>query len=243
MMWTQIGWALITLLIIFLVILLPRIRCVCARETYFSKDGCKRKMARFYEMKLHYLVSGRQILLFLFPTAVLMVSAKLEYVITSLILGLSILIFVSIQLPLLMKAHLLISFRIDDGEWSLSSRIDLRSGKTTKVEFAIRNLGFSTYKNSTIIIYFRKDFKIVPCDNLRYKDLDFKKEFHVQKIHGGVAFNPKDNPLTIPPQEVFIFPMYVKVPNKEEEREMTIEFFSENTWGMNLIRRQVSVRR
>jgi len=143
------------------------------------------------------------------------------------------------QLPLLMKAHILITFKIN-GENQVS-RINFRSGKTTYVESGIHNLGFSTYKNFTIIFYFGEDFEIVPYDDQLYKDLDFKKKFDVQKRHGGIVFNPKDNFLTIPPQEVFVFPMYVRAPNKEVESEISILFFSESTWGMNRIRRQISV--
>ena len=211
------GWILIVLSAVFVFILSSRIRYACARKRHLSEDGFKKKIAFFYEKHLHKLVLARQILLFFFPTAVLMVLAmlfpiKLEYLLGSIVLGLSILIFVSTQLPLLMKARLLITFSINDGGWS--ETLTLRPGKTTKVESAIRNLGFTTYKNSTIKFYFGKDFDVIPYENALYPDLDFKKKFTIQRRHGGVMFDPKDNFLTVPPQEVFIFPMWVKVPDK-----------------------------
>ena len=241
-----LGWILLVPTAVLSLLLCPPIRYACARKGYLGRKDFKKKVAIYYERLLHFLVLGRQILLFFFPTAFLLVIStllpiKIEYFLGTFVLGLSILIFVSTQLPLLMRAHLLITFKVDCGKWELG--INIKSGKTIYIESAIRNLGFSTYKNSSIIFYFKPDFEIVPYDDILYDDLDFKKEFNIQKRHGGVSFNPKDNFLTIPPQEVFIFPMWVKAPNKEEKRKMTILFSSENTWGMNLIRRQMSLRR
>jgi len=240
-----LGWILIAPSTIFIIILLPWVRRKL-KEIDLSDNGRKKKIADFYETHLHLLVLVRQILLLLIPTAVVMVlptavSILSKHFLSLIVSGLSILIFVSIQLPLLMKAHILITFKIDGEEQS--SRINFRSGKTTYVESGIHNLGFSTYKNFTIVFYFGGDFEILPYDDPLYTALDFKKKFHVQRRHGGILFNPKDNFLTIPPQEVFVFPMWVKVPNKEKEGKMEILFFSENTWGMNRITRQISVRR
>ena len=240
-----LGWIPIALSIIFVTILFSPIRYKCAFERHLSKDGRKKKVAEFYEDHLHSLVLGRQILLFWFPTAVLIVlsiwaSIELEYFVGSFVLGLSILIFVSTQLPLLMKAHLLIIFKIDDGEWG--SRIDLRSGKTTKIEFAIRNLGFSTYKNFVVKFYFGPDFKIIPYNHSKYKNLDFEKEFSIQKRHGGAMFTPKETFLAVPPQEVIIFPLIIKVPDESKKYRLRIDFNAENTWGMNVIYKAVFVK-
>jgi len=243
---TQIlGEILIVLSVIFIILLCPPTRRKL-KEIHISKDGYWKKIAKFYDTNLHFLVLARQIFLFILPTAVLMVlsisiSIELEHLLGSFVLGVSLVIFVSIQLPLLMKASVLATFIID-GE-PQGSKLNFKPGKTTYVECTIYNLGFSTYKNSTIIFYFRKDFEIIPHEDPLYDDLDFKKKFDIQKRHAGIAFNPKENFLTIPPQETFVFPMWVKVPDKEEEREMTILFHSENTWGLNSIQRQISISR
>ena len=136
-----------------------------------------------------------------------------------------------------MKAHVLVTFKIDDKVYD--SPIFFKSGKETYVEGRVYNLGFSNYKNFVVIFYFGEDFKIIPHDDPKYRDLDFKKKFSIQKIHGGALFSPKDNFLSIPPQEVFIFPMYIKIPRKEKKGEMHIDFYSENTWGMTVIYKQV----
>jgi len=196
-----------------------------------------------YETQLHNLVLTRQVLSFLLPTAFLVVllppaSLEPEHFLGSFVFGLSILIFMSMQLPSLMKAQLHIAFRID-GKYART--IKLESGRTHKVECEILNLGFHTYKNFTIKFYYGKKFKIVPSDYRGYKDLDFKKQFSIQKRLGGVMFTPKDNFLTIPPQEVYIFPMYVTAPKEKGEYKLKILFNAENTWGMNEIDKRVVV--
>jgi len=233
-----LGCVLIALWATFIIILWP----------YSRRKLRECRFAGFYEKHLHSFVLARQILLFFFPIAVLMalspvVPIKLEYFLGSVVFGLSTVIFVSIQLPLLMKAHLRVSFRIDDGKWVKT--INLRAGETHKVEFAIENLGFSTYKNFSIIFYFGPKFEVLPPSHPKYmrKHLDFKKEFSIQQQHGGAMFSPKENFLTIPPQEVFIFPIFIKAPKKEDKYPLTIQFFAENTWGMNRISIPITVYR
>ena len=228
------GCVLIFLSTIFIIILYPRSRR-------------KLRHVSAYEEHLHFLVLLRQIFLFIFPTAILMalsmlVTVKLEYVLGTIVLGLSILIFVSVQLPLLMKAHLVTSFRIDDGKWTRG--VNLRPGKVHKVEGLIQNLGFSTYKNFSVIFYFGKEFEILPSSHSKYKSahLDFRKKFSIQQEYGGVMFSPNENFLTIPPKETFVFPMFIKAPNEEKEYTLHIQFSAENTWGMTRIYKRVIVR-
>jgi len=246
-----LGGILIALSVIFIILLFPPTRRKL-KEINISKDGYMKEFANFYDEHLHSFVLVRQILLFLLPTTVLMVlsifiSVKLEHLLGSFVLGISLVIFVSIQLPLLMKARILTTFIID--RELQGSKLNFKSGKTTYVECTIYNLGFSTYKNFTIIFYFREDFEIIPYDNRLYYDLDFKKKFAIQKRHGGIAFNPKESFLTIPPQEIFVFPMFIKAPKvlkepkEKKEHAMKIEFYSENTWGKTEIYKPLIVER
>jgi len=241
-----LGWISIALTAIFYTILLPqsrrKIRVSLNSDNVYIR-GFAKYMHVLYETQLHNLVSTRQVLFFLLPTACLVVlfppaSWEPEHFLGSLVLGLSILIFVTMQLPSLMKAQLHIAFRID-GKYART--IKLESGKTHKVECEIQNLGFHTYKNFTVKFYYGKKFKIVPSNYRGYKDLDFKKQFSIQKRYGGVMFTPKDNFLTIPPQEVYVFPMYVTAPKEKDEYRLKIEFNAENTWGMNEIYKRVIV--
>ena len=48
--------------------------------------------------------------------------------------------------------------------------------------------------------------------------------------------------LTIPPQEVFVFPVYLKVPIDEKDGKIKILFSSENTWGINEIERPYRIK-
>jgi hypothetical protein len=216
-------------------VLCPPIRRKLKEIDLFG-DSCKEEFARLYEKHLHLLVILRQVLLFLAPIgffSVIDFSIVLEYFLGLVLLGLSLVVFVSIQLPLLMKAHVLATFKIGDDVYN--STILFESGKETLVEARIYNLGYITYKNFAVVFYFGPDFEIVPYDNEKYCDLDFEKKFGVQKKHGGAFFSPKDISLTIPPQEVFIFPIYVKVPKEKKQGRVHIEFYSENSWGMTNI--------
>ena len=105
----------------------------------------------------------------------------------------------------------------------------------TLLRTAIYNLGFSTYKNGMVLIYFGGEFDIIPCDEKTYNELDFNKKFTIQTKHGGVAFTPKENFQSIPPQEVFIFPVLLRVPNIAKNGNIKIIFSSENSWGMKEI--------
>jgi hypothetical protein len=238
------GLTVILLLSVFIIMLCDPIRRMLKEIDLFSGDCRQRKFARFYEKHLHSLVIIRQALLFLAPIAGSIVFLGFAFTsanLTSLIvLGLSFIVFVSMQLPMLMKAHILATFKIGDN--ICDSTIFFETEKETLVEGRIYNLGFSTYKNFTVIFYFGGDFEIVPYDDEKYRDVDFKKKFGIQKIHGGAFFSPKDTSLIIPPQEVFIFPMYVKAPKGEKKGKMHIEFFSENSWGMTMIQKPFIVK-
>lgn len=237
------GWILLIFLMIFVVILSRPVRRKI-KETYHLGKGWKRKIAKLYENYLYLLVIIRHGLLFLTPIAFFSIvdfSIVSKHSFSLILLGLSFVVFVSIQLPQLMKAHIRVTFTIKGK--GTDSPIVFKSGKEILVEGNLYNLGFSTYKNFTVIFYFGEDFEIVPCDNAKYQVLSFKKKFSIQKRHGGVFFSPKDNSLIIPPQEVFIFPMYIKAPKKEKVSKVTVEFYSENTWGMTMIDKRVIVER
>jgi len=239
------GLIWIIFLLVFVIVLSPPIRRRINVTSIFGKRW-KKKIANYYEDYLYILVIIRHILLFFAPLAFFSIvdfSIVLEHSLSLILMGLSVIIFVSIQLPQLMKAHILVTFTIDKKPYD--SPIVFESGKEILVEGNIYNLGFSTYKNFVIIFYFGEDFEraIVPCNNAKYQDLSFKKKFGIQKRHGGVFFSPKDNFLTIPPQEVFVFPMYIKVPKKEIDREMHIEFYSESSWGKVVIKRRLIVQK
>lgn len=224
---------------------------------YFLLPQIRRNLKEtvFFEKHLHYFVIIRQALLFFAPLAISVSIMGLTFTsqqLTSLfVLGLSINVFWVVQWPLLTKAHILVTFtsktlsdaEADEGyDEKFSSKIIFEAEKITLVKAAIYNLGFSTYKNATVLIYFGKHFKIIPCDDEefgpRLKKLDFSKCFSLQKRHGGIAFAPKENCISIPPQEVFLFPVYLHVPASvpKEERWITVQFYSENSWGMTEVK-------
>ena len=189
---------------------------------------------RRYEKNLHYIVIMRQILLFFAPTAVfasISIQTTLEQLTALFALGLSIDVFWVAVFPQLTKAQLFIDFRVDNSG-DFKPKIVLDANTEHLVETRIYNLGFSTLKSAMVLVYFGNSFEILPFSDHRYTELDFKKEFTIQKENQGVLFVPSKNYQTIPPQEWFLFPVIIKSPNAKQNRQVTFQLASENSWGL-----------
>jgi len=234
----------------FIYLTLPSIR---KKHKSFKPYPPREEGENFYEKNLLYFVITRQILLFVLPLAigVIILNDNFTSQLSSFfVLGLSINVFWVVQLPLLTKANLHVTFTskpFDEKSESFELQNDekytgsivLKRDKLNRVVCAIYNLGFHTYKNALVILYFGEECEIIPCDDQVFKDrlqvLDFFKKYSVQKKHGGAAFNPKDNYITIPPKEVFLFDVLVKVQKEPIRKFVTLEFSSETSWGKTVI--------
>lgn len=224
----------------------PPIRRKMKKIRLFGSPSEKRFLEKYYEGYLYILVITRYIFLFFSPIAFFSIvnfSVVLEHSLTLMLGGLSLVIFMSTQLPQLMKAHILVTFTVN-GKMFDSPIVFESDEEETLVQGNIYNLGFSTYKNFVVIFYFGKEFGIIHHENKIYEKLQehFKKNFKIQKIHGGALFDPKDNFLSITPQEVYIFPMYIKVPKKKKQGKMSIVFYAENAWGIVRIKKQYVIK-
>ena len=215
-------------LVCFVYYLLPSVR----KKEKLKMGGVK-SGENFYEKNLHYFVVARQAMMFFLPFALAETVATIFYdssaissqLTTLFVLGLAINVFWVTQLPSLTKANILVTFTskpIDenpDNDEDINEvyeeNLKIKSDRINKVVCAVYNLGFSAYKNAMIIIYLGKEFEIFPLNDPKYgerlKRLDFSKSFTVQKKHGGAAFTPNHNFLTIPSKEVFLFPMFVRL--------------------------------
>jgi len=215
------------LLIILIFLLSPKIR----RKMKDKSD---------YERNLHGLVLFRQILLFFLPlmlsVAIFGVSFASDQLLSLVVLGLSINVFWVVQLPLLTKAQLSIDFSVDQIN-DFDSGITLTPKTKQTIYTRIYNLGFSTLKNGTVLMYFGDQFekskcRIIPSDNKEYDKKEFKKRFSIQKAHAGVSFSPRENFLTMPPQEWFVFPVIVEISDCKLDSKVEVQFYSENSWGV-----------
>jgi hypothetical protein len=209
------------LLTLFVVVLLPTIR------RHWRENV-------IYEQNVHALIIIRQSLIFLFPLMLtilaLGISFATQQLLSLIVLGVSISVFWITQLPLLTQAQLAIDFAVDQTD--KFSKIVILESKSEHVQYTrIYNLGFSTLKDAKVIIYFENGIIIVPCPNEKYNELDFVKKFSTQKCNCAAMFAPKENFLTLPPQEWLIFPIIVQSPEKELVSRITIHFSSENSWG------------
>lgn len=206
-----------TSLIILVYLLSPKIR----RKLKDKSD---------YERNLHSLVLFRQILLFFLPlmlsVAIFGVSFVSDQLLSLVVLGLSINVFWVVQLPLLTKAQLSVDFSVDQIN-DFDSNIILTPKTKHVIYTRIYNLGFSTLKNGTVLIYFGDQFekskcRIIPSNKEEYDKLEFKKRFSTQKAHAGVSFSPKENFLTMPPQEWFVFPVIVEISQCELDSKVEV---------------------
>jgi len=218
---------------VLVLLLLPRIR----KELYLLPPLPRKLKKLDYEPKVHYFVISRQILLFFFPFCVGLAIFGFDLIkqqLTSLfVLGLSLNVAWVAYLSMVTKARLYIDFAVDELKGDLKPEITLDAESEHIVYTRIYNLGFTTLKNAVVLIYFGKGFEIVPNDDGRYKQLDFNKHFSVQKGNCGVAFMPThENYQSLPPQEWFLFPVIVKTPKWQIDRNIEIQLYSENSWGL-----------
>jgi hypothetical protein len=218
-------------------------------------------LGAFYQKCLFILVIFRFILLFFLPIWLAAKLLGLEFasnqLLTLTVMGGSIVAFLALEFPNVMKAHLrvtLVAKVVDEKDFKKdqevldsfrSSEIWLEKGKLTLVAVAVYNLGFSTYKAPAVLIYFGKGFEIVPCDDKfekRYEGVDFHKKFSIQKRHGGAAFSPDDIRFhSFPPQEVLVFQIFVRLIGDTDRSYVTVQFSSEGSWGMTTIKRPFKI--
>jgi hypothetical protein len=220
------------LLFHFILVLLPQVR----RRLRTLSD---------YENNVHFFIIFRQILLFLAPLmvsiAIFDVATTLQQLTGLIVIGLSINVFWVVQLPLLTKAQLSIDFGINQLE-NFYPTISLCAETEYVIYTRIYNTGFSTLKNAMVLIYFGKGFEIIPAEDPKYDNIDFKKYFSVQKGNCGVGFVPTRNFQTLTPQEWFIFPVIVKSPKKQEMPTVEIQLSSENSWGMTKCNAKIEIK-
>ncbi len=189
-----------------------------------------------YESNLHYLVIFRQVLLFFFPFCVALaifgVAPAWQQLTSLFVLGLSLNVAWISYLPMMTKANLYIDFSVDELK-DLKPEITVKAESEHIIYARIYNLGFSTLKNTLVLIYFGQGFEIIPYEDDRYKKLDFSKYFSIQEGNCGVAFPPThENYQCLSPQEWFLFPVIIKTPKSQIQQSIEIQLCSENSWGL-----------
>lgn len=213
---------------------------------YFKrKKGILNSIGRWYERSLRYLYVLRFISLFLLPTA-LAVAIRIdiqENLLNLIAIGFAMTTFSAIELPSLTKPNVFISVLPEDNKEitsiteceEIEMQVAAKTGVQRNVMFRIANLCLHTLKDCTFIFNFPKDFALVPYDNPTYEDLDFKKQFSIQKRNNACIFTPKDSYTTFSPVDCLIFPIVAKLEgNSQEKLEIGIEISSQSTWGSKI---------
>jgi hypothetical protein len=209
-----------------------------------------------YEKYLHIIVISRLALLFFTPImfwlAVFGFASTVNQLLSLVVIGGSIVAFWIVELPLLLRASIDVTFATQiSREINLNNEIcrkkflsepTFEPAKAQFVVVRVFNLGFHTYENFTVTVYFGKDFEIISANDdkhgSRYDEMDFQKPFALQRAYGGVRFTPSDeNWMSIPPQGAYLFPILIIPPRDAPNDAMiTTEFPSDNCWGITRIR-------
>lgn len=211
-----------------------------------------------YEGCLHALVVLRLVFLslapFMFSLFVFRFNATINQLLTLVFMGVSIVAFWVVELPLLTKASIEVTFATAlSNDINLNNQIYKRKFWSSEAAFEpekehflvvrVYNLGFHTYENATVTIYLGTEFNIIPNDEKHdstYAKIDFLKPFKIQKSYNGVRFTPSDdNFQSIPPKGCLLFPILLispkHAPNKDENAKIETQFTSDNSWGMTQI--------
>lgn len=217
------------------------------RRVFYEKSLLKGGRWKFYEKYLHQIYLCRFIFMFFFPSAVVILFFGVEVTskqfLNLLVMGLALVTFASIEHPLLTKPNVFItmlptekkSYR-EEHEFSIC----VRAGEEKLLMFRVVNLGFHTIKNCTAIFYFHDGSK--PLEDPRlYNQVDFKKIFSIQRKNKGILFSPLNNFISIPPQEVVVFPVWIKASDAKGKGDVEVQIYSESTWGMSSIKIPIRV--
>jgi hypothetical protein len=253
-----ISAEMFSLLSILMFILLFIITSSSARRFFYGlyfkrKKGLLCSIGKLYERKLRYLYVLRFVFLFLLPIAIAIAFRAFGFpiniqdnLLNLIAIGFAMMTFSAIEMPSLTKPHVFISVLSEYGKeiTSLAECKEVEMQLTVKVDvqrvimFRAANLCMHTLKDCTFIFNFPKGFfSLLPFDDPAYKDLDFKKEFTIQKRNDACLFTPKNNFTTMSPSDCLIFPVIVKPLKESEEKfEITVEVSSQSTWGSSQYR-------
>ena len=185
--------------------------------------------------------------MFSFPFAITLLFFGVEttsvHFLNLLVMGLALVTFASIEYPFLTKPNVFVSVLPSENK-SYQEEHDLsicaKAGEEKLLMFRVVNLGFHIIKNFTAIFTFPSGFELLKDSGL-YNGVDFKKSFSIQRKNNAVFFSPSKNFLSFPPQEVTVFPVWVKVYDKKGKGDVEILVHSETTWGMSSTKIPITV--
>ena len=246
---TQIAGLIVVFVfaIIFVLTIYPVRKKFCALS-FEHKRKKTRKIGEIYENALREMYILRLFLSFFLPISIAFIfSSNLDsnLILSLLVMGLGLVTFSSIQLPSLTEPHVFTSV-IEDCEGKFfrciynegksckarENRLEIAIKEKRIIFFRLQNLSLHTLKNCTIWFTFPENFeisKLIASDNV-----DFFKEYSIQKRNNAVKFSPTDSYLSVSPDDCLVLPIKVEVIRPDADpksQEIGIQLASETTWG------------
>jgi hypothetical protein len=215
-------------------------------ELFFKrKKGLLNSIGKLFEKELRFLYVLRFVFLFLLPLSLAIVfKINIQDNLLNLIaIGFTMITFSIVELSSLTKPNVFISVLSEDNKEitslaeceEIEMQLTAKAGAQRTIMFRAANLCLHTLKDCTFIFNFPKDFSLLPFNNPAYKNLEFKKEFSIQKRNNACLFTPNNNFTTFSPSDCLIFPIVVKSPtNREEKLKIIVEVSSQSTWGSTI---------
>jgi hypothetical protein len=231
---------------------------------FFQHNLLFKLFGKIYQKFLGSVYIVRFLLLLLLPLAIGIVIAPFsgfisinqDLIINALVVGLTLVTFSVVELPSLTKPHVFMSIIEDcanypncqlrkngkDSKCKFQEDINckvrenkafLKIGQPKILNFRLQNLGFHSLKNCVICISFPREVVQIQAISKKIQ-LDFFKNYEIQKRNNAVKISPQDNFMSISPADCFVIPVKValiRLPKKNET--ISVEISSETTWSTN----------
>lgn len=230
-------WLIITsILLILSAWILINIRKYCYRKNQFGKGSVK-KIASWFDKGYGYVLLLYYILIFAGITTTFYFGLGMEDVFSGLVAGTAITSFIVIELPHLMKPNIVVVSLPAIKETKTykdepQTQVKIKLGGEELLFFKLTNAGTNNYLNCTFWFFFPEGIQPIQEPKF-YEDLEYKKEFEIQRPKRCVCFLPNKNYQSISRGNYMVFPIWVNVsPDIDNsEKKATIMVSSESRWG------------
>ena len=227
---------LIAFVIVFLITFKP-VRRAFYKGSFQNRHKTIRKIGLWYEDNLHKLYLTRLALTFLLPIALgilLFSNTNQDFLLNLLLIGIALLTFSFIELPVLTKANLFLS-QIEDCIGQLNciykegisckakeEYLLMQPGDERVVMFRLQNLSLHSLKNCVFWFNIPKNFEVLainPPDKI-----DFYKPYSIQKRNNTCMFT-FENGFSISPNDCAVFPIKLKlIKNNNDADKITFNY-------------------
>ena len=155
-----------------------------------------------------------------------------------LILSISVLYLLAFQFPRIESPQVHLSY-VGTAESDFCDQhckyLELRKGKSCRIQLSIANVGLIYYKHCTVWICFPTDFTIHETGHKLYSTLSNRKAIRIQDHANICLISPRDNDLSVAPFATIQIPICVHVPqsfNTSRGIKLEVSVDSESTWGV-----------